>query len=286
MLVNHKFRGSSVQPGPAPEQPADEIWYISGDGNVITPSMSGSSVFGANIVSNTYSDGKGVIKFDGDVTRIGEQAFSDATGLTAIYIPTGVTEIAHSALCNTAISIILIPSGVTEIGNYAFQDCHHLTRVRIPNAVTSVGTSAFYRCVKLKTVQLGTGLTAISERMLERIGIASIVIPNNITAIEEAAFRDCLSLTSVNIPDSVASIGAQAFMNCQRLQNTRENPYPVHIGSGVASIGSNAFAGIFSLNALDYRGTMAQWAEIEKDKNALPPYLIAVHCTDGDIYLN
>lgn len=57
-----------VQPGPA----NDEIWYKSLDGNIVTP-YSTSAL--PTIVSNTYIDGKGVIKFASDITSIGYEAF-------------------------------------------------------------------------------------------------------------------------------------------------------------------------------------------------------------------
>ena len=53
----------------------DEIWYTSTDGNVIEPKKSGIEIFGANIISNTYENGKGIVKFDGTVTTIGEYAY-------------------------------------------------------------------------------------------------------------------------------------------------------------------------------------------------------------------
>ena len=46
----------------AEEIPNNEIWYTSSDGKVVTPNK--SDAFGASIISNTYSNGKGVIKFD------------------------------------------------------------------------------------------------------------------------------------------------------------------------------------------------------------------------------
>ena len=54
--------------------PNNQIWYTSFDGNVVTPSN--TDVFGATITSNTYTNDKGVITFDGDVTMIGEKAYT------------------------------------------------------------------------------------------------------------------------------------------------------------------------------------------------------------------
>ena len=68
-----------VQPAP----PADEIWYTSTDGNIVERYKTG--VFGATIISNTYEDGKGIIKFNGDVTSIGKYAFSNCSALKEVY---------------------------------------------------------------------------------------------------------------------------------------------------------------------------------------------------------
>ena len=81
------------------------IMYTSGDGNIVTPYN--TNVFGANIVSNTYEDGKGIIKFDGDVTSIGNGAFYSCTNLTSV----------------------TIPNSVTSIGDYAFTNCTYLKTI-------------------------------------------------------------------------------------------------------------------------------------------------------------
>ena len=109
-------------------QPNNEIWYTSSDGNIVTL----YTVEGLpTIVSNTYVDGKGVIKCASDITSIGEYAFYDCTSLTSIEIP----------------------NSVTSIGTWAFRDCNGLTSVTIHNNVTSIGERAFSYC---------SGLTSIS----------------------------------------------------------------------------------------------------------------------------
>ncbi len=43
------------------------------------------------------------------------------------------------------------------------------------------------------------------------MSVTSIVIPEGVTSIGEAAFFDCRCLTSITIPSSVTSIGDSAF---------------------------------------------------------------------------
>lgn len=67
--------------------PNDEIQYTSSDGNIITPYDSGAV---PTIVSNTYADGKGIIKFAKDVTSIGSYGFYGRSKLTSITIPNSI----------------------------------------------------------------------------------------------------------------------------------------------------------------------------------------------------
>ena len=171
----------------------NKIWYTSSDGSIITPY---SYVFGANIVSNTYENGQGVITFDAPVTSIGENAFYDCTSLTSVTIPDSVTSIGNLAFREcTSLTSVTIPDSVTSIGDDAFRDCTSLASVTIPDRVTSIGRSAFEGCTSLTSVTIG----------------------NSVTSIGEYAFCACYSLTSVTIPNSVTSIGVGAFYGCTSL---------------------------------------------------------------------
>lgn len=130
------------------------------------------------------------------VTTIGDNAFYNCSGLTAISIPNGVTSIGDNAFYGcTGLTAISIPNGVTSIGNSVFCGCIGLTAVNIPNSVISIGQYAFASCK----------------------GLTSIIIPNSVKTIDEAAFYACSNLSSITIPSSVTSIGYRAFQNCSGL---------------------------------------------------------------------
>ena len=125
---------NATQPKNEIPQPKNEIWYTSKDSTIVEPNelikKYKSQVFGANIVSNTYQDGKGVIVFDNNVKYIGHSAFSDNCNLTSISLPEDVTTINKFSFIEcTNLSSITIPWYVTDIGEYAFSGCTSLTSI-------------------------------------------------------------------------------------------------------------------------------------------------------------
>ena len=197
-----------------PTPSTNEIWYTSTDSNIVTPYR--TNVFGANIVSNSYENGKGIITFDGDVTMIGNDAFYNCDKLTTITLPEGVISIGNNALYGCGgLTEFTIPDSVTSIGDIAFYSCSSLTSVTIGNSVTSIGSGAFYYCSSLKSVTIGDSVTSIGEyAFYSCCSLTSVTIGNSVASIGEWAFSICSSLTSITIPDSVTSIGKAAFMYC------------------------------------------------------------------------
>ena len=84
------------------------------------------------------------------VASIGQAAFFDCSGLTAITIPSGVAFIGDNAFgACTNLTSIALPSSVTSIGNYAFYACSGLTSIIIPASIGLLEQSVFEQCTGL-----------------------------------------------------------------------------------------------------------------------------------------
>ena len=140
---------------------SNELLYTSTDGNIVTP-YKATAFGGANIISNTYENGQGIITFDAPVTEIRDDAFYYCSSLTSVTIPDSITEIGYGAFYScSSLTSVTIPDSVTKIGSYAFQYCSSLTSVTIPDSVTSIGNYAFRNCSSLTSITIGNGVTEI-----------------------------------------------------------------------------------------------------------------------------
>ena len=228
--------------------PNNEIWYTTTNREV--DRIHNPDTFDANIISNTYKNGKGVITFDGPVTTIGKMAF-DEYDLKSVTIPDSVTTIGDYAFYNChSLTSVTIPDSVTTIGDSAFYFCTSLTSITIPDSVTTIGMGAFFGCNSLKAFRgkfaSNDGRCLIKDNTIIAYANASgttYVIPDSVTTIGNSAFSICHSLTRVTIPDSVVSIGNNAFYGCESLTS-------VTIPNSVVSIGSNAFDGCSRLTSV------------------------------------
>lgn len=253
--------------------PNNEIWYTSSGGEIVMPNY--SAMFGAVIVSNTYNNGKGVIKFNGKVIEIGERSFyeyfshcktkftdfSNCIKLTSIKIPNSVTKIGAKAFSGCLnLRDINIPNSVTKIGESAFKGCRSLTSIFIPNCVTEIGQFVFKGCFNL--TEFNSKLASEDGRCLivdKKIiafapaGLTEYIIPNGVVEIGEYAFEGC-SLTTIDIPISVTKIGKYAFSDCFNLRS-------IDIPNGVTEIEDFAFNGCFNLTSVNIPNSVIKIGE-------------------------
>ena len=227
--------------------PNNEIWYTSSNGNIVIPYC--TDYFGASIISNTYNDGGGTIKFDKDIECISLNAFTDCKTLTSIIIPHSVEYIEFGAFygCSSLTNVTLSDnlksldpqstfSGCTNLttfyGKHASDDnrcividgkLQYVTTVgiseyTIPDDINTIGWSAFADSGHLKSIIIPSSVTTIEGYAFYNCSsLTNLTISEGVTQIGEYSFSDCKNLTSVTIPNSVTLIGDCAFEGCKNL---------------------------------------------------------------------
>ncbi len=206
------------------------------------------------------------ISIPSSVTSIGGSAFSGCSSLTSISIPCKITSIdGYTFKECSRLTDITIPNGVTRIGESAFYGCSSLISINIPNSVTQIASQAFWECENVVQITidgkifdiLNVNVLGGLEKSLKKIiftnslpqefqywnkfeKLESIIIPDNITSIEDDTFKNCSTLKTITIPDTVTSIGNNAFRGCKSLTD-------INIPQDVTQIGSGAFYNCSSL---------------------------------------
>lgn len=209
-----------------------------------------TNVFGAEILSNTYVEGKGIIKFSGPVTQIGDDAFYDRE-ITSIDLPNTVTRIGNKAFFGCGyLKTLEIPNSVTTIDEGAFNGCTSLERITLPDSLKVIKDRTFYDCESLKAMNLPMGLIEIGNyAFYDCFGLTEITIPGKVSGIGEYAFSGNLKLEKFTIPSGVAEIKDGTFSNCP---NLKEITIPV----GVKSIGESVFSNCYSLTGINIPGSV------------------------------
>lgn len=116
----------------------------------------------------SYSDGdyNGIraVHFEGQITHIGEGAFSGCYRLKKITIPGSVTSIGEYAFEGCFFDSVTISDGVTSIGDCAFTECY-ITKLTIPKSVKRIGEFAF----GTENYEMAAGITGHEVCTIENI---------------------------------------------------------------------------------------------------------------------
>lgn len=208
----------------------NELKYTTADEKVAELySLSG---FGAELVSNVYENGCGIITFDRNLKTIGASAF----------------------MMNSTLKTVAVPDKVTTVGASAFQLCYYLSEVELGGNVEIIKDNAFDGCWSLKSIKLPSTLKIIGKGAFQLSGLENVTIPEGVVEIGNGAFGTTL-IRAVTIPNSVERVGNGAFQKCNILSSAQINNgviedyafnecislKTVTIGGGVKSIGQYAF---------------------------------------------
>ncbi len=215
-------------------------------------------------------------KIDGCcVKAIGENVFSNCSGVTSVTIPDCITSVGNGAFrwCRSLVSIDTA-NELMSIGDYAFDGCDSLpsredgykivggwlvgysndaagTILDVDELRGIVG-GALEGCTALRTLEfsdkavIGSIGTAALNGCTE---LQSLVLPPSLKSIGDEAFMGCSYLGDVIVPGSVKSVGARAFKNCTGFTSAQ-------IEYGVEALGEEAFCGDWQISEVDIPSTV------------------------------
>ena len=239
------------------------------------------------------------ITIPNSVTSIGDCAFCVCTFLTSITIPNGVVSIGDNAFsacfsltsltCEAStpptlganvfphISTIAVPCGAIE--DYMASDWVTYADALVDDCNGRCGNKLVWKYEDSQLNIFGEGDmydydVDVQPWQQYRNKITSISLPEGLTSVGNAGFKDCMFVNYVSVPASVETIGFSAFENCRMLSNltfaangaltiidnwafyNNHELKNVVIPEGVTSIGYAAFYGCTYLSELTLPASM------------------------------
>lgn len=159
------------------------------------------------------------VTLGGKLTSLSASYFENCTALTAVEIPSTVTELGTSVFRNTGITSVNIPGSIVSIPETSFAACKSLATVTLNEGTTSIRANAFN----------GSAITSIAlPASLQTIGVSAfsgcqlqgdIVLPAAVTSVADGAFVGNAGITSFAFPASLTSLGEGVFNNCSSIAN-------------------------------------------------------------------
>mgnify|MGYP002523834329 CR=1 FL=1 len=184
-----------------------------------------------------------------DPTTIPANMFAGSK-ITRIRIPDVTTTIGGGILTGSQIEELIIPDSVTTINGSICNGSSTLKKVVIGGGLETLSISSMFGgCQNIETIILRDGIKTIGDSVFVGLGkLKKIKFSNTLISIGNQVFAGCGALGGLlEIPDSVTNIGDGAFVTCPITD--------LYIGSGLTTIGSNAFSFLGYLNgsASDYK---------------------------------
>ena len=201
------------------------------------------------------------------VTGIGQEAFYNCMDLIEVVIPSSVKTVERRAFfsCIT-LNRLIFSDGVETIEDQAFAECQSLTEIEIPESVINLSPTAFCGTPikNFKVSPKNPVYTAIDGNLYTKDGKTLVAyangktktkfkIPYGVTSIGANAFMSCDALDEVEFPETVTEIGEKAFSFCEITE--------LFIPSTVRAVKGHAFSDCHKL----LRAIISEGVQLDKN---------------------
>lgn len=250
---------------------------------------------------------------------VGELSMSPIKKVT---LADSIEEIKDSAFDGcTNLTTITIPENVTKIGYHAFKDCTRLNEITILCKKADFGEDAFDDCnmlYKVNIIDLNNWFNFTFESYhsnplysshylyVSGIELKELVVPDEITKINDFAFIGLNTLKKVEFSKNVTSIGVGAFAYCYGLETIYFNTngdggieyiaqdcfreikaHYLELPNTLKYLSYNFYSSKDGRDYLKYNGTLDEFKEIKsKDEPLEYEQYDYVEASDGKFYYN
>ena len=224
----------------------------------------GLQQFIVDTANQVYSSYEGVL-YNKDRTKLIQCPIEKQD---VFYIPSGVETIGSCAFASSKVDSIIISSTVSHLEACAFSQCTRLRSIYIPSTVLQIDGGIFRGCVNLNNividslnpnyivednivysinkdtlvshhlasdrVEVSPTVKVIAGDAFTITNITSVVLPEGVEEIQDAAFRYTPYLYTVILPQTLKKIGTFAFKQCKSLRT-------IEIPNSVIEMGDSVF---------------------------------------------
>lgn len=187
------------------------------------------------------------------IKELGDHVFKDCHSLRSVTLLSGAERIGDGCFAGDyLLSDLSVPETVNHIGADAFNACAAWYQaqtedfvilgdgilckylgsdadITIPDSVKQICSNTF-----ITPIYLSLPDEQIISLDLPNTAVTRITIPDTVSVIADAVFRDLTGLQAVSLPAHLKEIGCDAFSGCTNLTT-------IHIPKMVQHIGKNAF---------------------------------------------
>lgn len=187
---------------------------------------------------NPHSSNKNILipaKHKGkQVISVNSYAFSNNENIKSVYEKTKIIFPRAFEEC-ASLKTLNIGKNLKNIGEWAFTQCNALEEVNVTDI-------ASWCAIRFDNAY-SNPLSCSGKLYIDGKQVTQLVLPENITRINNYAFFGFTSLTDITIPDAVTYIGDGAFTDCSSVVS-------VFLPKNLTYIGEEAFSQCYSLKSI------------------------------------